>query len=346
MRAFVLDRDGWGLADLPDPRPGAGQVVVRTTAAGLCHSDLTLASRSADEHPFPLPVVLGHELAGTVEALGPGVTERAGIEVGAAVVGYGPRGCGRCHRCASGAENYCRAPGPRLPPGLGAPGALAELVAVEADHLVPAPGVPAAQAAALTDAGLTALHALDRAVASVGLPPEETTVVVIGVGGLGHVAVQLARRAGSRVLAVDRLPAKRELAARCGAHQVLAPGPSLAGTVRELTQGRGADVVLDLVGSSSSLDLASGVVAVGGTVSIVGVGSGRLAVGMHALPLGVRTDLPYWGTRPELVGLLGLAAAGEVRVEVEEVGLEAVEAAYAHLAAGEVLGRAVARPGA
>ncbi|MDQ6523423.1 zinc-binding dehydrogenase [Nocardioides sp. LHD-245] len=346
MRAFVLDRDGWRLTDVPDPRPAPGQVVVRTTAAGLCHSDLTLASRSADEQRFALPVVLGHELAGTVVALGAGVTDGGDIAIGSAVVGYGPRGCGRCAACATGAENYCRAPGSRLPPGLGADGALAELVAVDLDHLLLATGVPPAQGAALTDAGLTALHALGRALTAVGLPPDEVTVVVLGIGGLGHVAVQLARRAGASVIAVDRLPAKRRLAERLGADHALPADADLPGAVRELTSGRGADVVLDLVGSGPSLAQAADLVGVNGVISVVGVGSGRLEVGMHALPLGVRTDLPYWGTRPELARLLELAAAGEVRVEVEEVALDEVETAYARLAAGAVLGRAVAVPGA
>ncbi|MEV4999719.1 zinc-binding dehydrogenase [Nocardioides sp. LML1-1-1.1] len=343
MRAFVLDRDGWGLMDVPDPRPGRGQVVVRTTAAGLCHSDLTLAGRDPGAHPFALPLVLGHELAGTVVELGPGVAPGE-LSVGTPVVGYGPRGCGRCTTCAAGAENYCRAPGPRFPPGLGAQGALADHVAVDATHLLAAPCVDPAQGAALSDAGLTAAHALGRALGALGLPPAEVSVVVVGIGGLGHVAVQLARRTGARVVAVDPVPAKRALAARLGADVVLAPGEDLEPAVRVLTEGRGADVVLDLVGSPATVAQAAALVAVNGVVSVVGVGSGRLQVGMHALPLGVRTDLPFWGTRPELAALLDLAAAGEVRVEVEEVALADVADTYARLAAGTVPGRAVMVP--
>lgn len=343
MRAFVLDRDGWGLTDVPDPRPGRGQVVVRTTAAGLCHSDLTLAGRDPAAHPFALPLVLGHELAGTVVEHGPGV-RAADLPLGTPVVGYGPRGCGHCTPCAAGAENYCRTPGPRFSPGLGTDGALADLVAVDATHLLAAPRVDPAQGAALSDAGLTAAHALGRALGTLGLPPAEVSVVVIGIGGLGHVAVQLARRTGARVVAVDPVPAKRALAARLGADVVLAPGEDLVPAVRALTEGRGADVVLDLVGSPATVAQAAALVAVNGVVSIAGVGSGRLPVGMHALPLGVRTDLPFWGTRRELAALLDLAAAGEVRVEVEEVALADVADAYARLAAGTVPGRAVMVP--
>lgn len=343
MRAFVLDRDGWGIADVPDPRPGRGQVVVRTTAAGLCHSDLTLAGRDPAQHPFALPLVLGHELAGTVVELGPGVAPGE-VALGAAVVGYGPRGCGRCTPCAAGAENYCRTPGARFPPGLGTHGALAEHVAVDATHLLAAPRVDPAQGAALSDAGLTAAHALGRALGALAVPPEEATVLVLGIGGLGHVAVQLARRTGARVVGVDPVPAKRALAGRLGADVVLPPDEDLVPAVRALTEGRGADVVLDLVGSPATVAQAGALVAVDGVVSIVGVGSGRLPVGMHALPLGARTDLPFWGTRPELAALLDLAAAGEVHVEVEEVALDDVAATYARLEAGEVPGRAVMVP--
>lgn len=341
MRAFLLTGSGPVLTDVPDPVPGPGQVVVEVDAAGLCHSDLTLMARPAEAHPFDLPVILGHELAGTVVEVPAGVT---GLRVGDAVVGYGPRGCERCASCSAGAENYCRqAPPAVFPPGLGAHGALADYVAVDARHLLLAPGVPAVQAAALSDAGLTAFHALNRAVAS-GACSQDATVVVIGIGGLGHAALQLARVLGAGVVAVDRSRAKLALARTHGAHHALVSGPELADEVREITAGRGADVVLDLVASQETLTQAGRMLAVDGVLSIVGVGAGRLPVGMHALPLGARTDLPYWGTRPELVRLLQLAASERIRMEVEEIPLGAVADAYARLAAGAVAGRAVARP--
>lgn len=343
MRAYVLTATGCELTEVPDPVPGPGQVVVRTTAAGLCHSDLTLAARAPQAHPFALPIVLGHELAGTVVEVPSGVT---GLRVGDTVVGYGPRGCGRCVSCSAGAENYCRVgAGGRFAPGLGADGALADYVAVDAGHLVPAVDIAPSQGAALTDAGLTAFHALNRALST--QPPlraKAAAVVVIGVGGLGHAAVQLARLAGAEVIAIDRAASKLALATALGVEHVVAAGATTADHVRELTGGRGADVVLDLVAGDETLRQAAAMLAVDGVLSIVGVGSGRLPVGMHALPLGARTDLPFWGTRAELAELLRLARSGQVHLEVEEFSLERTAEAYAALDRGEVRGRAVVLP--
>lgn len=338
MKAFVLDRDGCGLRDVPEPTSTPGRVVVRTTAAGLCHSDLTLASRAPEEHPFALPLVLGHELAGTVVETGPGVDH---LRVGDEVVGYGPRGCGRCDRCSSGAENYCQESPSEFSPGLGSDGALAEFISVDAGHLLASDGLAPAQAAALSDAGLTAYHALERAFTLSDRPREGLRVAVLGVGGLGHFALQLAKLAGSQVVAVDRSEVKRELARELSADHVFDGGSDTAAAVADLTAGRGCDVVLDLVSAHATLDLAKSIVAKNGVVSVVGVGSARLPVGIHALPLGTRTDLPFWGTRTELLRLLELARTGRVRAVVEHHSLDDVHNAYARLERGEVNGRAV-----
>src|SRR5262245_35258877 len=109
---------------VPEPEPGPGQVLLKVTAAGLCHSDIAVMEMTPEVRGFPLPSTLGHEGAGTVAAVGDGVT---GVKVGEAALVYGPWGCGRCRPCAGGRENYClnaQAAGIR-PPGLGSPGALA-----------------------------------------------------------------------------------------------------------------------------------------------------------------------------------------------------------------------------
>lgn len=338
MRAFVLDRDGVGFADIADPRAGRDEVVLRTTAAGLCHSDLVIAARPPDQHSVDLPFVLGHELAGTVVEVGEGVRS---VAVGDEVVGYGPRGCGRCRRCVSGAENYCCSTPVAAPPGLGSDGALAEYVAVSARYLLPSAGVPAAQAAALSDAGLTAYHALDRAIVMAGRPADDLTIVIIGIGGLGHLAVRLAHHRGARVIAVEQQRDKRGLAARLGADEVVDGGADTVAAIADLTSGRGCDIVLDFVARRSTFELGRSIISRDGVLSIVGVGTDRLEVGMHALPLGVRTDLPFWGTRVELSRVLDLARRGVLDVVVEEHDFAQIPAAYDRLEAGEVIGRAV-----
>jgi propanol-preferring alcohol dehydrogenase len=281
--------------------------------------------------------VLGHELAGVVVAAGEGVGPEL---IGTAIVGFGPRGCGTCARCRRGAVNYCRdRPPGSFPPGLGSPGGLAEYVALPAGSVVDRRGVSAAQAAALSDAGLTAWHAVRRA-----SPHPGDTVVVIGVGGLGHVAIQMLRRtADVRVVAVDVDESKLELARKLGA-DVCVRGDDVVATVRGLTDGAGADVVLDFVAVAPTLAAATAMLAVDGTLSIVGVSAARLPVGVHAVPFGTRVDTPFWGGRDELDDLLFMAETGQVRVTVEEIDLAEVAKGYRRLERGEVLGRLVAIP--
>src|SRR3954463_10663527 len=172
------------VVEIPTPEPGPGQIRLRVTAAGLCHSDSFIMGLPADKYAYGLPLTLGHEGAGVVDALGDGVS---GVAVGEPVAVYGPWGCGLCHACARGAENYC----PRAaqlgiqPPGLGAPGALAEYMLVDdVRHLVPLGDLDPVATVPLTGAGLPPSHAI---VSSLGALSAGSTAVVIGAGGLGHV---------------------------------------------------------------------------------------------------------------------------------------------------------------
>ena len=164
------------------PEPGPGQIRLRVTAAGLCHSDEFVMSLPADRYNYPLPMTLGHEGAGIVDKLGAGVS---GVTVGDSVAVYGPWGCGLCHTCAQGQENYCphAAELGIFPPGLGAPGALAEYMIIDdVRHLVPLGDLDPVEAVSLTDAGLTPYHAIKSSL--LALVPG-STVVVIGAGGAG-----------------------------------------------------------------------------------------------------------------------------------------------------------------
>ncbi len=206
------------------PEPGPGQIRLKVTAAGLCHSDWFIMDLPEEAYIYGLPLTLGHEGAGIVDKLGAGVE---GIELGASYAVYGPWGCGRCHACAQGRENYCphAADLGIATPGLGAPGAVAEyLIVDDARHLVPLGDLDPVAAVSLTDAGLTPYHAI--VAAREKLRPG-ATVLTIGVGGLGHVGIQILRAISSAtIISVDIDDDKLALAREVGAHHVVASGPT------------------------------------------------------------------------------------------------------------------------
>ena len=330
------------VVDVPTPEPGPGQIRLRVTAAGLCHSDSFVMSLPEDQYVYGLPLTLGHEGAGVVDALGDGVR---GVAVGDPVAVYGPWGCGLCHACARGAENYC----PRAaelgiaPPGLGAPGAMAEYMLVDdVRHLVPLGDLDPVVNVSLTDAGLTPYHAI---VSSLGSLHAGSTAVVIGVGGLGHVGVQILRAvSGATVVALDVSEEKLTLAREVGAHATLISDASAVAEIRALTGGVGAQAVFDFVGAPPTLEIARQAVAPDGVVQIVGIGGGLMPTGFFSTPMGASVRAPYWGTRPELMEVLDLARIGAVHVEIERYTLDEAPAAYRRLHEGKVRGRAVVVP--
>jgi propanol-preferring alcohol dehydrogenase len=323
--------------EAPEARPGS--VLVRVEGAGLCHSDLHLTEWPAGTLPWDLPFTLGHETAGTVAAVGEGV---AAVEEGDPVLVYGPWGCGACWHCALGAENLC--PNRQLRGcGLGLDGGLAEYVVVPSPRLlVPIPDLDPVRAAPLTDAGLTSYHAIKRELPR--LVPGSATVV-IGVGGLGHVAVQLLRELSpTRIVALDVRERARRVAADAGAHAVLDPSSAGPGDVRAETGPAGATLVLDFVGSNETLRTAASVVAAGGTVAMVGLGGGTFPMEFGTLPLEWSVTRPSWGTLPELHEVVALARAGAIQIEVERLRLDETIDGYRRLRDGDIVGRAVVVP--
>ena len=323
----------------PDPRPG--EVLLRVRAAGLCHSDLHLMHWPAGTVPYELPFTLGHEVAGTVEALGDGAE---GIEVGETVLVYGPWGCGRCPRCSRGEEHLCERKDLRRGTGcgIGRNGGLAEYVVLPSPRVaVPIGDLDPAATAPLADAALTPYHAVKRALRD--LRPG-SSAVVIGVGGLGHVAVQLLKAlSGCRVVAVDRRQQALDVALAAGADAALQADGLEADDVRRAAGG-GAGLVIDCVGVDSTLELAAASVAAGGHVAIIGVGGGTLPFRFGVIPFETPVVFSNWGTRAELAEVVDLARAGVLHIEVERVALEDVPAAYERLEAGDVRGRVVAIP--
>jgi len=344
MQAVQLVR--WGaepeLREVPDPQPGPGEVLLRVDAAGICHSDLHLMEWPEGTLPYRLPFTLGHENVGTVVAVGAGVGRP---QEGERVLVYGPWGCGACWRCSQGHENLCPHAWDlgRNGGGLGADGGLAEYLLVPSPRLlVPIGDLDPVKAAPLSDAALTPYHAIKRSAHH--LRPN-ASVVVIGVGGLGHVAVQLLRAlTASRVIAVDTRPEAVELARRGGAHAALPARDLTAEDLRAETGAEGASLVLDFVGRDETMALAAGVAAVGGEITVVGVGGGTLAYGFGALPLECSIVTPNWGTLPELFEVIALARSGAIEIETETFALEQALEAYHRLARGEILGRGVVCP--
>ncbi len=329
------------VTDVPVPEPSGSEVLVEVAAAGLCRSDIHIMSSAPGAYPYELPFTLGHETAGRVAALGPGAS---GVAPGDPVVVYSRWGCGNCWQCANGRDNACARTqrGPHGA-GLGRDGGLAEyLIVPSARYLVPAPGLDPVQAAPLTDAALTSYHAAKLSLSQLR---DGATVVVLGVGGLGHLAVQILNAISpARIVAVDVRASALEMARTAGAAAVLSAGGLTPEDVRAETGPDGAAVVLDFVGNDATLALAAGSVAQGGDVTFVGRGGGELRVGPGLIPYETTVRMPTWGTLAELAEVVELAAAGAIHCEGDVYDLDDAVSAYGKLRQGDVLGRAVVVP--
>jgi propanol-preferring alcohol dehydrogenase len=330
------------VVEIDTPEPGPGQVRLKITAAGACHSDAFIMSLPQESYIYGLPLTLGHEGAGVVDKLGEGVH---GLKVGDSVAVYGPWGCGRCYSCAQGKENYCENAAAEgiAPPGLGAPGTMAEYMLVDnSRHLVPLGDLDPVANVALTDAGLTPYHAIK---ASLGKLVPGSTAVVIGTGGLGHVAVQILRALTSAtVIALDVNDEKLQLAKDVGAHHAFLSDTAAIDKIKALTGGKGAQAVFDFVVVQPTIDLGQAVIAAEGDLVLVGVGAGMAKAGILTSPYESTVGAPYWGSRSELFEVLDLARSGAIHVETEVFSLADAPRAYERLHEGTLRGRAVIVP--
>lgn len=342
MRAVQYTRHGGPVEinEVPTPTPGPGQVLLRVLAAGLCHSDEFIMGLPEEVYlqRYPFPLTMGHEAAGVIEAVGSGVSE---VAPGQNYLVYGPWGCGVCAPCRRGEENYC-ANGPVMR----RPGAMADFMLVDAvRHLVPLSELDPIEFVSLTDAALTPYHAIMQSKGRLGAG---ATAVVIGVGGLGHVAIQLLRAlTPARIIAVDLDNPKLELAVASGAHHALQSDEASPAAFRDLTHGAGASVVLDFVGIESTLALAAKITGMQGEIAIVGLGGGVLPVGSAGydqVARGVRVSSPYWGSTSELGEVVELARSGLLHIRTEQFALENAAEAFRRLRTRELAGRAVIVP--
>ncbi len=343
---FTAFEQDFELREAPTPTPGPGETLIRVAGAGVCHSDLYLCDWPRTSLPsYELPFTVGHEITGWVESCGPG---GADLEPGTAVAVYGAWGCDACRQCQAQAENYCEnaaavvASGPGRP-GLGRDGGIAEFfLAPQSRHLVPLPaGLDPVEAAPLTDAGLTTYHAIKQ---SLGKLHHEATAVVIGIGGLGSLAVQILRAmSAARVMAVDIAPDRLEIARRHGAHLAVT-NDQAADAAREATGGRGAELILDIVGTDDSLSLAVSMAAIRGHITVVGIGPGSFPMGYVHVPRGLSVSTVFWGTIPDLAEVVNLAGTGAIKSDTERFSMQQAPLAYRKLREGSLRGRAVIVP--
>jgi len=338
MRAVRLDALGAGLrlVEVPRPEPSGTEVRIRVAGCGVCHTDLHIVDGLQARVEFPL--ILGHEVAGWVDALG---RDAEGTAIGEAVLVYGGWGCGTCRECASGNEQRCP-DGRSL--GFQADGGYAEFILVpHVRHLVSLGSLDPVQAAPLADAGLTSYRAVRRA--EPWLKPG-ARVLVIGCGGLGQFALQYLRAlppaGGELVFAVaERSASRMERATELGAdHALLEPD---AASARAALDGP-ADVVLDFVGSDETLALAAEVVAPGGIVVLVGEGRGEMRFGFERPAVEAWLTTTAWGSITELREVVSVAQDRGLQLKVEVMDLADASVAHDRVRAGAVPDRLVLAP--
>ena len=322
------------VSEVPTPEVVEDQVLVKIAGAGVCHSDLHILDMAAG---LALPLILGHENTGYVARLGP---EATGVDLDEPVAVYGGWGCGTCDICRRGEEQLCDI---SKWVGLGSAGGYAEFLLVpHSRYLVPLAGLDPVESAPLVDAALTPYRAIKSAKRRLDV---NSTAVALGVGGLGQFAIQLLNAmTEARIIAVDVDDDRLERAVSCGADETLKSGPETATTIRDLTNGEGAQVVFDLVGSDATLALATQMVAKGGRIALIGLAGGTLPYSALGVPWEVEVTSSAWGTRDELAEVLELAREGRIRSRVQTYPLQKINEALSDLRAGNVEGRAGVTP--
>jgi NAD+-dependent secondary alcohol dehydrogenase Adh1 len=319
-----------GLDEVPEPAVrGPLDVLVEVGAAGLCRTDLHIVEGQwADKSGVALPYTIGHENAGWVRAVGSAVTN---VAPGDAVILHPLVTCGLCRPCRAGDDVHCEN---SKFPGIDTDGGMADLLLTTARSCVKLrPGLEPADVAALADAGLTAYHAVRKAVP---LLYPGTTCVVIGAGGLGHIGVQcLLAMTAATVVVVDPNPAARALAEQLGAHQVVETADGLQDS---------AHVVLDFVGEQGAEAQGLAATRRAGSYFVIGYG-GRVDIPTIDLISTERTIVGNLvGSYNDLDELMILAAQGRVRLHTRKYPLAAVNEAIDDLEAGRLPGRGILVP--
>ncbi|MGE3269925.1 MAG: zinc-binding dehydrogenase [Chloroflexota bacterium] len=367
MKAVVLNAIGQPMSveEIPTPEPRAGEILMRVAACGVCHTDLHVVKA---EVRFPVPCVLGHEVAGTIVAHGPGLseTDAARLAIGRRAVGAFIMPCGTCYYCVRGQDGLCetfftvnRLQGQlydhdtRLRRPDGSPvwmysmGGLAEYAVIPVTGVAPLPdGLPFDAAAILGCAVFTAYGAVRR---GANLHAGES-VAVVATGGVGSNVIQIARAFGAYpIVAIDvrddKLAAARELGAT---HTINSTQEDVSARIQELTAGRGVDVAFEALGRPETFVQAASIVRAGGRAVMVGIAAAGSTAPVEITPL-VRRGVSIIGsygasTRTDLPAVIALASSGAVdvsRAVTRRYPLERAAEAYDSLNRGEIVGRAI-----
>ena len=337
MKAARIHEDlSLRIEDTETPSPGAGEALVRVHAAGVCGTDLHILDGMIK--PDAYPMTLGHEASGVVEAVGAGVD----LDVGTRVALYNKMFCGACEQCRNGRQNICDDEPGQL--GFNHDGCDAEYAVLPAQNLVPIPdAVDFGTAAVLTCAGMTAIHATRLSHLQFG-----ETVIVHGIGGVGILVVQVAKRAGAIVLAVADSEEKLQLARDHGASDGVAVVDdggydSLPSTIRDLTGGRGADAYFELVGTQRTM--VAGIRCLAKHGRFVSTGYTEEYLNIHPIEL-ILSEASIVSsvaaTKQDLTDAIRLFAEGEMTVPISRrYPLEGAMEALAALRKRDVIGRQI-----
>jgi NAD+-dependent secondary alcohol dehydrogenase Adh1 len=325
--------------DVPEPTiTHPLDVIVKVGGAGVCRTDLHIILGQWDAAMgTPLPYTLGHENAGWVSEVGSAVTN---VAVGDTVILHPTPTCGLCHACRAGDDMHCIN---STFPGLSTDGGMAEYLLTSARACIKLdPATQPKDVAALADAGITAYHAVRKALP---LLYPGTTCVVIGAGGLGHIGVQsLAALTATRIVVVDRNPDALKLAEQLGAHETIVADGNQVDAVKDLTNGNGAEVVLDFVAEEGAEMDGWNMTAPAGSYFVIGYG-GTLHIPTLDIISTERNIIGnIVGTYNELAELMALAQAGRVTLHTKTYPLDAAVEALNDLDAGRVRGRAILVP--
>jgi NAD+-dependent secondary alcohol dehydrogenase Adh1 len=331
--------DPLALDEVDAPRAaGPLDVVVRIGAAGLCRTDLHIQEGQwAEKSGVTLPYTLGHENAGWIHEVGSGVTN---VEVGDTVIVHPYITCGLCGPCRRGNDMHCI--NGRFP-GISEDGGFADFLLTSARSVIKLdPSLEPKDIAALADAGLTAIHAVKK---TLPVLSPGTRAVVIGAGGLGHIGIQcLAAMTPAEIIVIDPSEPALALAREVGADHTVRVDGSHVDTVRELTDGMGAEVILDFVGEKGAVEDGIAMIQDGGFYYVIGYGQNLVVPTIDIISREISFIGNLVGTYADLDELMTLTAQGKVRLHTSTYPLEAVNDAMADLDGGRLQGRGILVP--